>query len=247
MHRSRLSLRQWLHALLIWTGGDGPATADELERRMGLSQGTGDDVNRAILMATTEDTDEPRLEPHPTLAEDCGLWWFRLGNPDQDDSREPAWVVILQGYTTKRVIVGRVAESPGRSRDAARRFAFRQMLQNGGYRVFWKVSGAAGTRHGSIHVDMEDEAWQSHFGRMEDQVQAIFRDVYRGVSDDHLDEYLAGVQWWLNYGHLGHGERMRKLAAGMRYKKRPTTRTTRKREARAPRPRHEFERATGDC
>ena len=152
MHRSRLSLRQWLHALLIWTGGDGPATADELERRMGLSQGTGDDVNRAILMATTEDTDDPRLEPHPTLAEDCGLWWFRLGNPDQDDSREPAWVVILQGYTTKRVIVGRVAESPGRSRDAARRFAFRQMLQSGG-------SGCSGRSPAPREPDMVPSMW----------------------------------------------------------------------------------------
>lgn len=247
MFRSHLSLRQWLHALLIWTGGDGPATADELERRMGSGDGTGDDVNRAILKAATEDPDDPGLEPHPTLAEDCGLWWFRLGHPYRDGSGKPVHLVILEGSETKRVIVGRVEQSPGRSREEARRFAFRQMLQSGGYRVFWGVSGAGGTRDGSIHVDMEDESWQSHFQQIEAQVQAIFRDVYRDVSDDHLGEYLAGVQWWLNYGHLGHGERMRKLAAGMRYKDRPTTRSTRKRKARAPSPRHELERAAGDC
>ena len=44
-----------------------------------------------------------------------------------------------------------------------------------------------------------------------------------------VDEYLAGIQWWENYGYQSHRERMKALASGMRYKTPPESRSTRKR------------------
>ena len=42
-----------------------------------------------------------------------------------------------------------------------------------------------------------------------------------------VDEYLAGIQWWENYGYQSHRERMKALASGMRYKTPPESRSTR--------------------
>ena len=71
MSYSPLRLRTWLQALLIWTEGDSPSSSDELERRMGLGEGTGSDVNWRILTAATEDPER--------LDEDCVLVVVSLG------------------------------------------------------------------------------------------------------------------------------------------------------------------------
>ena len=55
MYRSPLGLKQWVHLIHVWTGGEGPSATDEMERRSGRADGTGDDVNARLLTAATED------------------------------------------------------------------------------------------------------------------------------------------------------------------------------------------------
>ena len=224
MSYSPLRLRTWLQALLIWTEGDSPSSSDELERRMGLGDGTGSDVNWCILRAATENPEH--------LDEDCVLWWFRLGGRRKRNSGKPhVYVAILKGCNSGHTRMGSLPHPPGRDSDSLARFIYDHMSQ--GNRLFLDNPNLASKTRVLPHDigEIGDESLsRPHFLQLQDKVESIFRDVYNGVSAENVDAYLAGIQWWENYGHRSHRERMKALAAGMRYKTPPESRSTRKRK-----------------
>lgn len=208
MGRSPLGLKKWAHILHVWTGGDGPSSADELERRCGLADATGDGVSARLLRAAREEV--------TPLDQDCVLWWFRLGNRP----RSRAYVVTLKGCDNRRTVIGKLSKPPGRDGKSLQDFLVRNL--QGGSNLFLDNPNLA--RHSSQMSprslsEVGDPSLSSTGLReLQERVEAIINDVYRGVQAKNLDQYLAGIQWWENYGHLSHRERSRKLALQLRYK-----------------------------
>ena len=218
MSGSPLGLKKWAHFIQVWTGGDGPSSADELERRAGLAEGTGDGVNARLLCAATEDVVQ--------LDEDCVLWRFPLGK----SRRSRAHVVILKGCDTHRTVIGKLSESAGRDRESFRETIHRNL--RGGHRLFLENPGLAegldGVTPRALAEIGDPSLSQLGLRRLQDRVETVIRDVYCGVSTANLDSYLAGIQWWENYGRLSHRERARVLAQGLRNKAVPRLKRSKK-------------------
>lgn len=219
---SRLGLQKWAHLLHVWTGGDGPSSADELERRSGLGVQTGDDVNKRLLCAAKEEV--------ARLDEDCVLWWFQLGKAPSSQ----AHVVVLKGCVTRRTVLDILPAPPGRDRQSFRNFVDRN-LQDGHCLFLDKPNLASDLRKvtpRSLSEMGDPSLSRTSLEALQERVKAIVNDVYHGVRTKNLDRYLAGIQWWENYGQLSHRERARKLAQQMRHKTVPRLKGSNKRSRR---------------
>ena len=208
MEGSPLGLKKWAHILHAWTGGNGPSSADELERRSGLAKGIGDAVNTRLLLAATEDVVQ--------LDEDCVLWRFPLGK----GKRARAYVVILKGCVTQRTVIGKLSISQGHNRATFQEFIHRNLCH--GHCLFMENPNLARDLR-KVTPRSLSEMGDASLSRnslleLQDGVETIINDVYYGVRFKNLDQYLAGIQWWQNYGRLSHRERARQLAQGLRYK-----------------------------
>ena len=226
MRRSPLGLKKWAHLVHVWTGGDGPSSADELERRSGLAQRTGDDVNARLLAAATEDVAQ--------LDEDCVFWWFLLGR----SGRIRAYAFILKGCVTGRTVIEQRSKPPGRDASSFRRFLHANLRSD--HCLFLENPNLAGVQGAATPRDLNEigdaALSQSGLQELEQRVKNVIRAVCYGVSMENLDMYLAGIQWWENYGHLSHRERARILAEGLRYKRAPRLQGAKKRRRKPAEP-----------
>ena len=227
MFRSHLGLKKWAHLVHVWSGGDGPSSADELERRSGLSDGTGDDASARLLTAATE-----VVTP---LDEDCVFWWFIVGR--QKETR--VYAFILKGCVTGRTVIEKLPTPPGRDARSFGAFLSRNMRPN--HSLFLENPNLVGVRVAATPRGLgeigDPKLSQSGLQKLQRRVDAVIKDVYHGVSMANLDLYLAGIQWWENNRDLSHRERARLLAQGLRYPQRvPLLNGARKRRRKPPAP-----------
>ena len=233
MYRSPLPLRTWKEALFIWTGGTLPSSSAELERRLGVDEGTARDITRRILKAAEEDI--------PPLQEPAELAWFELvSNPKfrhrdirtRKARKAPAIpIALMMGRRSGQVIVEKIHGNNEEKKRAWLRDFVRRHLTSGQnlflskHNLFQEISDVKKHRLPRYEAsyllqDLRERIFTAHFM------------VHNGVTEDHVDQYLTGYQWWENNWRLTHRERMRLLARGMMWKTPPGSRTQRKRDRR---------------
>ncbi len=229
MHGSPLPLRTWKRALFIWTGGNLPSSSEELARRLGVNEGTAQDITYRILKAAEEDI--------PPLWEPAEMAHFKLsGDPRfkhaaKADEGPSVFVIALKGRRSGRTIIERIPKIAGRR---VQDFAI-QNLAPGQTLYLSDNSVHQGIRSVKRRILPRREA--SYL--LQDLRERIFTAnfmVHNGVGENHVGQYLTGYQWWENHHHLTHRERMCLLARGMMWKEPPPSRTQRKRDKRKAEP-----------
>ena len=219
MLRSRLSLREWKHALFIWTGGTRQCSSKELAQRMGVDDGTAHAVTLRILEAAKE-------EELPPLREPAELSWFKLGGKPANqhtDKRNPAasldsTAIAMVGRHSGKTFIGNM-DHP--DQESIRRFVRKHLapgmdLYLSNHSLHQDIPGV------KLHKIADPESSYLLL-ELKNRVLTVLDAVHNGVSQKHLARYLAGLQWWENHGHLCHRERMNVLARGMRWKTPPSS------------------------
>ena len=239
MHRSLLDLRQWKHALFVWTGGPLPSTSEELARRVGVNEGTAHDITLRILKATEEDL--------PPLREPAEMAWFKLGgNPvfrHRDKQAEaarkpPVFAIAMVGRCSGRTFIERMEEV---KKENIQGFIDRH-LEPGMDLHLSNHSAHQGISRATLH-HLSQPASSYLLQDLKERIRTAFVTRYNWVSDRHMAEYLTGLQWWENHRHLDHREKMRQLALGMKWKTPPYSRSERKRRKKRDQPTRPQERA----
>ena len=233
MRRSRLPLRTWKEALFIWTGGTLPSSSAELARRLGVDEGTAQDITRRILKAAKEDI--------PPLQEPAELAWFELvSNPKfrhRDSGTTAARkapripIALMMGRRSGQTIISEIDGETDEEKQewfqdfVSQNLAPQQHLYLSKHNLFQKISDVKKHRLPQYEAsyllqDLREQIFTANFM------------VHNGVSENHVCQYLTGYQWWENHWRLTHRERMRLLARGMMWKTPPASRTQRKRKRR---------------
>ena len=232
MSGSPLTLRQWKLALFIWAGGPLPSSSKELERRMGVDEGTAHDLTLRIL--------ESAREEFPPLREPAELARFQLGGKPQfmHEDRRPAKGGVNR--KPKISVIAMVGRHSGRT-------TIRKLDQTGkpSFHGFVHQHLSPGmdlylSNH-RLHQDiprvaphyLSDNDASYLLLDLRERTLTIFDRVHNGFGFQHAAEYLDGIQWWENHRNLSHREKMIELARGMRWKKPPPSTTEKKRIKRA--------------
>ena len=224
MHGSHLTLRQWKHALFIWTGGPLPVSSKELGCRLGVSSGIDHDVTLRILASAREEL--------PPLREPAELVRFQLGGKPKNrhwekrnaqDKPEPIHVIAMVGRRSGKTIIEKL-DRPNKT--SIHRFVHKHLAR--GMDLYL-------SKH-RLHQGIPNVVPHFFTGNdasylllyLKERIFTVFDRVHNGFTARYAEEYLKGIQWRENHSHLNHEDKMIHLARGMRWKIPPASASTQK-------------------
>ena len=227
MSGSSLSLWQWVKLLHTWTGGIMPCSTKDLARRTGVDESAAHDVMRRILKATEQELQK--------LQEPAEMKTFKLsGTPrfrHKDKRGELAqsipsvMAIAMVGRDSGRTFIETVSGPKG---SEIRRFLQEHLVR--GMDLYLSNTPANRTISWANTHFLESPESSYLLFHLRERTRTRLSTVHNWVSPENMAEYLTGFQWWENHRHLGHRERMRKLARGMMWKKPPPSATEKKRQ-----------------
>ena len=210
-----IPLREWRHAVFIFTGGPTISSPRELAERIGWDDRTAREVTYRLLQAAAE----PNVPLQEPSEDDC----TELVHPTAAGCTGKSSVHATIGRCSRRVTglrripsqhLSHISRSVGEDLAPGMKRFCDDHASNRGIRGEDQHTLAHGKKQfarGPACTNLAEGLWP--------RLKRVLHVDYSWYIDQSLTHWLDGLRWWENHRTLGHRERMSKLAEAMLHKK----------------------------